>query len=136
MIYIGSDHGGFELKEKIRKLYPDFIDCGTHSASSCDYPEIAKSVCSKMGKDSFGILICGTGIGMSIQANRYPNVRAALATTPDIARLARDHNDANILCLGGRFIDEKLALEIVKTFLETPFSNEDRHNRRIEMIGL
>jgi len=140
MIAIGSDHGGYELKEAI-KSYLDaenipYRDFGTCSTESVDYSDIglvvAKAVVS--GECDMGIIICGTGIGISIAANKVPGIRAALCTDTYMARMAREHNNANVLALGGRVVGAGLALDIVKTFIETPFSNEDRHQRRIDKI--
>ena len=138
-IAIGSDHGGFELKEKIRTLLiglgHEVLDLGCHSPDSVDYPiqgrEVAKSVAS--GQYERGVLICGTGIGMCIVANRIPGVRAALCHDLFTARMSREHNDSNILCMGGRIIDHGLAEEMVKVWLMTPFTG-GRHSRRINMI--
>lgn len=138
-IAIGSDHGGFELKEKIRglliELGHEVMDLGCYSPDSVDYPvqgrEIAKSVASAQCER--GILVCGTGIGMSIVANRIPGVRAALCHNIFTARMSREHNDSNILCMGGRVIDPGLAEEMVKVWLSTPFKG-GRHSRRINMI--
>ena len=127
MIGIGSDHGGFELK------YKDF---GTYSADSCDYPvygrAVAKAVAS--GECDRGILICGTGIGISITANKVKGIRAALCSDCYSAQATREHNDANILAMGARVLGDGLALKIVDTFLDTPFSGDERHIRRISMI--
>ncbi|MEA3385730.1 MAG: ribose 5-phosphate isomerase B [Thermodesulfobacteriota bacterium] len=138
-IAIGSDHGGFELKEKIRglltELEHDVLDMGCYSPNSVDYPihgrEVAKSVAS--GQCERGVLVCGTGIGMSIVANRIPGVRAALCHDLFTAEMSREHNDSNILCMGGRVIDHGLAEEMVKVWLMTPFKG-GRHSRRINMI--
>ena len=139
MLAIGSDHAGYELKEKIKKYFEEngikFTDFGTFSLESCDYPIIAEKVGnSVLNKESEkGILICGAGIGMSIAANKIKDVRAALCYEPELAELARKHNNANVLCMGGRFTDFEKAKEIVKTFLNTDFEGE-RHQRRIDMI--
>ena len=139
MLAIGSDHAGYELKEKIKKYFEEngikFTDFGTFSWESCDYPIIAEKVGnSVLNKESEkGILICGAGIGMSIAANKIKDVRAALCYEPELAELARKHNNANVLCIGGRFTDFEKAKEIVKTFLNTDFEGE-RHQRRIDMI--
>lgn len=140
MIAIGSDHGGFELKKAIIKHLAEkgveVKDFGTYSSESCDYPDyghaVAKAVAA--GEYECGILICGTGIGISISANKVPGIRAALCTDCFCAEATRLHNDANILCLGGRVVGEGLALKIVDTFLATPFSNDERHIRRISKI--
>ncbi len=138
-VAIGADHGGFELKEQIKPLLAelghDVEDVGCFSLDSVDYPEQAKEV-SKMVSDGTvdrGILICGTGIGMSITANRFKGVRAALCHELFTARMSREHNDANILCMGGRVIGPGLAREMVKIWLATPFEG-GRHKRRINMI--
>lgn len=141
MIAIGSDHGGYELKEAIKRYFDKekipYKDFGTYSAESVDYSDfgvvVAKAVAS--GEYELGIVICGTGIGISIAANKVPGIRAALCTDTYMARMAREHNNANILALGGRVLGEGLALDIVKTFIETPFSHEARHQRRIDKIA-
>ena len=140
MIAIGSDHGGFELKNTLMKhleqrgfAYKDF---GTYSEASCDYPAYAKAVANAVasGECERGILICGTGIGVSITANKIPGIRAALCSDCFSAEATRQHNDANILCMGARVVGEGLALKIADTFLDTPFSNDARHIRRISQI--
>ena len=135
MIAIGSDHAGIELKNQLKALLANqkWIDVGTDSQTSVDYPDFAKKVCEALseGKADFGVLICGTGIGMSIAANRNPAIRAALLHDTVSARLSREHNDSNIVCLGARFVAAPLAAEIVRTFLETPFSGDPRHLKRI-----
>ncbi len=140
MIGIGSDHGGFELKEKVKKHLEErgleYKDFGTYSADSCDYPvygrAVAKAVAS--GECDRGILICGTGIGISITANKVKGIRAALCSDCYSAQATREHNDANILAMGARVLGDGLALKIVDTFLDTPFSGDERHKRRISMI--
>ena len=140
MIAIGSDHGGFELKQEImahlKKRGLAFRDFGTYTPESCDYPVYGKAVAQAVasGKYAFGILICGTGIGISITANKVPGIRAALCTDCFSAEATRAHNNANILALGGRVVGAGLALKIVDTFLDTPFSEDERHIRRISMI--
>ena len=140
MIAIGSDHGGFALKKALMKhleqrglAYKDF---GTYSEASCDYPAYAKAVANAVasGECERGILICGTGIGVSITANKVPGIRAALCGDCFSAEATRQHNDANILCMGARVVGEGLALKIADTFLDTPFSNDPRHIRRISQI--
>ena len=139
-IAIGADHGGYDYKEEILGLLQskgyEVKDFGTFSKDSCDYPVIAKAVAKDVAAGNFdrGILICGTGIGMSIAANKIKGIRAALCSDTFSARATREHNDSNILCLGARVIGNKLAEDIVKIWLETPFSNEERHLRRIGMI--
>ncbi len=140
MIAIGSDHGGFELKEVIKKHLMkqgyDVKDEGCSSLDSCDYPvygrKVAKEVAS--GNCTLGIVICTTGIGISIAANKVEGVRAALCSEPLSAKMARLHNDANVLAMGAGLIGKNLAIEITNTFLETPFSNEVRHSNRIRQI--
>ena len=140
MIAIGSDHGGVELKEKVIKhLQARGIECedtGCYSTESCDYPVYAKKVAHAIldGECEKGILICGTGIGISITANKFKGIRAALCTDCFTAEATRLHNDANILAMGGRVVGPGLALKIVDTFLDTPFSGDERHIRRINMI--
>ena len=140
MIAIGSDHGGFALKkalmahlEKRGLAYKDF---GTYSEASCDYPVYAKAVAHAVadGECERGILICGTGICVSITANKVPGIRAALCGDCFSAEATRAHNDANILCMGARVVGEGLALKIADTFLDTSFSNDERHIRRISRI--
>lgn len=140
MIALGSDQGGFELKQEIIKHLKErgleFKDFGSYDTKSVDYPEYAKKVCKaiKDGECEKGILICGTGIGISITANKIKGIRAALCTDCFMAEATRLHNDANVLALGGRVVGPGLALKIVDTFLDTPFSNEERHIRRINAI--
>ena len=136
---LGCDHAGYELKEKIKAFLTrtgvEVNDCGTGSSESVDYPDFARKVGAEIngGKSERGILFCGTGIGMSIAANKIPGIRAAMAPTPEAARLSRLHNDANVLCLAGRFMDSALAEEIVKVWLATPFEG-GRHQRRVDKI--
>ena len=140
MIAIGSDHGGFELKEKLMEHLSErgleYKDFGTYSSASCDYPVYAKAVANAVasGECDRGIIICGTGIGVSITANKVRGIRAALCGDCFSAEATRQHNDANVLCMGARVVGEGLALKIADTFLDTPFSNDERHIRRISMI--
>ncbi len=140
MIAIGSDHGGFELKEKLMEHLSErgleYKDFGTYSSASCDYPVYAKAVANAVasGECDRGIIICGTGIGVSITANKVCGIRAALCGDCFSAEATRQHNDANVLCMGARVVGEGLALKIADTFLDTPFSNDERHIRRISMI--
>lgn len=140
MIAIGSDHGGFALKERIvRHLKEAGIPCedvGCHSTDSCDYPVYGHAVAEAVagGRCEKGIVICTTGIGISMAANKHPGIRCALCADSLTARLTRLHNDANMLALGGGIVGEGLALEIVNVFLNTPFSGEARHQRRINLI--
>lgn len=139
-IALGCDHGGFNLKKELVQLIEQAghvsIDLGCDSEESVDYPEFADKVCLaiKDGRCARGILICGTGIGMSMAANRYRHIRAALCYEAVSARLSRAHNDANILCLGARVLGISVALNIAQVWLETDFS-EGRHLRRINMLG-
>ncbi len=140
MIAIGSDHGGFALKQEIIKHLEkrglEYKDFGCYSEDSCDYPEYGHAVGHAVvdGECEKGILICGTGIGISISANKIPGVRAAVCTDCFTAEATRLHNNANILALGGRVVGAGLALKIVDTFIDTPFSNDERHIRRISKI--
>lgn len=140
MIALGCDHGGFELmKEVIQFLEKEGLEYknfGTFSEDSCDYPQYAKLAANAVasGECEKGILICGTGIGISITANKIKGIRAALCHDCFSAKATRQHNDANMLAMGARVIGAGLALEIVKLFLNTPFSQEERHIRRIEQI--
>ena len=140
MIGIGSDHGGFDLKQEIIKHLEErgleFKDYGCYDDKSCDYPEFGKKVAHAVadGECEKGIIICGTGIGISITANKVKGIRAALCTNCFEAEATRQHNDANVLALGGRVVGAGLAIKIVDTFLDTPFSNEERHIRRINQI--
>ncbi len=138
-IAIGSDHGGFEYKASIIKALQvkgyDIVDMGTYSPESCDYPIIAKKVARAVAKGDFekGILVCGTGIGMSMAANKVKGIRAAVCGDTFSARATRAHNNANILCLGQRVVGEGLALDIVDIWLTTKFEG-GRHERRVNMI--
>ena len=140
MIAIGSDHGGFELKKEVMAHLDarglEYKDFGTYSDASCDYPVYGKAVANAVasGECERGIIICGTGIGISIAANKVHGIRAALCGDCFSAEATRQHNDANVLALGARVVGPGLALKIVDTFLDTPFSNGERHIRRIEMI--
>ena len=140
MIALGCDHGGYELKLEILKYLDEkgleYKDFGCDSTEAVDYPVYARKVTSaiKDGTCEKGILICGTGIGISIAANRDPGIRAALCTDCFCAEATRQHNDANILALGGRVVGPGLAVKIVDTFLNTPFSGAARHQNRINLI--
>ena len=138
-IFIGSDHGGFNLKEKIKEVFSplgyEFEDMGTNSVESCDYPVYAEAVSRKvLETNGRGILVCGTGIGMSIAANKFKGIRASHCTDTFSARMTREHNNSNILCLGERITGQDLAIDIVKIWLETPFSNGERHAKRLNLI--
>lgn len=140
MIAIGSDHGGFDLKEKvIAHLKEQGVECkdlGCYDKSSCDYPIYGKAVAETVasGECEKGIVICTTGIGISITANKVPGIRCALCADTVSAKLTRLHNDANVLAMGAGIVGENLAMGIVDTFLATEFSGEERHQRRINLI--
>ena len=140
MIYLGCDHGGFALKEAIREYLQKqgvvFTDCGnTQYDSEDNFPDFVAPVVKGVltDQDNRGILICGSGIGVSIAANHYRGIRAALVHSVDYARLARQHNNANVLCLGGRFLDVSVALTIVDTFLKTPMDPNPKYQKRMAM---
>lgn len=155
-IFIASDHAGVELKSKILmelqsgeySQHYQTIDLGPANTDSVDYPDYADLVCKKLHGftviDSrnvqktfpaeFGILICGSGQGMAMRANKYPHIRAALCWTPEVARLSREHNDANTLCIGSRIIDHELCIQIISTFLKTPFAG-GRHSERVVKVS-
>lgn len=136
-IYIASDHAGYRLKEELcsffKEIFLSFEDLGTKNDESCDYPDYAHLLASKIDENSFGILICGSGIGISISANRHRNIRCALCNESFSAKLARKHNDANVLALGGRLLGLDLAKDIVLTFINTNFDG-GRHKTRIQKI--
>ena len=138
-IFLSSDHGGFELKEKVKSFLIDnnfeYEDLGCTSLEPVDYPDFAKLLSNKIKdkNNSKGIIFCGTGIGISIAANRFRHIRAALCTSVEMASKSRKHNDANVLALGGRILEDKLALEIVKEFLQTDFE-AGRHSLRVDKI--
>jgi len=139
MLYIASDHGGLNLKQSVMECLSDqdieYIDLGVNSSDSVDYPDYAAVVAEKIGQnpDAKGILICGTGIGMSITANKFHGVRAALAHDEFTARMAREHNDANILALGGRVLDPDLACKMVQIWLSSVYQG-GRHQNRLDKI--
>lgn len=139
-IAIGADHAGFELKEKIRqRLAAQGItmdDQGTHSTESVDYPDYARKVGEEVARHQadLGILVCGSGIGMAISANKVPGVRAANVTSEQEAQLSREHNDANVLALGARLLDEQKAFAIVDAWLQASFAG-GRHQRRVDKIA-
>ncbi len=138
-ILIASDHAGFELKQKLEQLLEKrglkVRDMGTNSSDSTDYPDYAHPLAKEVseGHATRGVLICGTGLGMSYVANRYPNVRAAVTWSPEVAELARSHNDANVLVLPARFVDDDTAVKILDKWFSTPFEG-GRHVRRVEKI--
>ena len=139
-VAVGSDHAGFELKQKVKEYLAEsgveVADLGTVSTDRVDYPDLAEKVAVEVrdGKADRGILMCGTGIGVCIAANKVRGIRAALVSDPEIARLSREHNNANVLCLPGRFMDPAAARGVVKVWLETPFAG-GRHQRRVEKIS-
>lgn len=138
-IAIGSDHAGYDLKLMVRNYLMSYgcevVDMGCDSEVSCDYPTFAHEVCSMILKNEaeLGVLVCGTGIGMSMSANRYVGIRAALCANEYHARMSRAHNNSNVLCLGSRVIGSELALSILKAWLETEFEG-GRHMRRVNLI--
>ena len=139
VIPIGSDHAGFELKERLvealKALGYEPLDIGTHGLESVDYPDYAHDVAGRVERHEAarGVLLCGTGLGMAYAANRHHGVRAAVAWSPDVARLLRSHNDANLLVLPARFVSETEGVDIMKTWLETKFEG-GRHSRRVAKI--
>ncbi len=138
-IAVGSDHAGFALKEKIKKLLAsksiEFVDCGTFSEESCDYPDYGRKAADSVaqGECVCGILCCGSGVGISIVANKVRGIRAALLHEPETAALSRQHNNANMLCLAGRTMDEKLLEPTIDAFLNTEFEG-GRHAKRVDKI--
>ena len=140
MLVIGSDHGGLELKEAVKAALAsrcmDVEDYGTNSADSVDYPDFAEKVAGAIsrGDAELGILVCGTGIGMSIAANKFPGVRAALATDEFMAQMAKEHNNANILVLGGRVLQVDLAIKMVNAWLDAAYAG-GRHQQRLDKIA-
>jgi ribose 5-phosphate isomerase B len=138
-ISLGSDHAGYPLKERLKRMLSESgiepVDHGAYSTESVDYPDFVLGVTSDVlsGSCATGILCCGTGIGMSIAANKIRGIRAALAWTPELARLGREHNNSNVLCLGGRYLDFTVAEAIVKAWIAASFVG-DRHQRRVEKI--
>lgn len=140
-IAVGSDHAGFQVKENIAAFLKtkgfEVLDCGTHSTDSVDYPDYAKQVAESVasGKAKWGILICYSGIGMSIAANKVARIRAALAMTPELASFSRKHNDSNVLCLSAGYTTIEIIKQIVTTWLETDFEG-GRHERRVNKIKM
>lgn len=137
-LFIAADHAGVELKAALKDLIGEYgyevVDLGTGDGASVDYPDYAAEVAERVQRgEGIGVLVCGSGVGMSITANRYQGVRAALCTDPFTAKATRQHNDANILCLGSRVVGVGLAEAILRAFLETPFEG-GRHQRRVEKI--
>lgn len=141
MIYIGSDHAGFDLKQKIRthleKRGEKVVDLGVFAAEPpADYPDIAHEVAEKVRENhgARGILVCGTGIGMCMAANKISGIRAATCESEKTVEMSRKHNDANVLCLGGRVLQGKIVFQMVDVFMDTKFENEERHVRRVGKI--
>ena len=145
-IAVGSDHAGYEdpqpyykpaIMEHLRTRGHEVIDCGTNGPDSVDYPDFANNVAQTIlsGKADRGVLLCGTGIGISITANRHPGIRAAVCANEDMARLSRDHNDANVIALGRRILTLEQCLRLIDIWLDTPFSGGERHQRRVSKMG-
>jgi len=145
-IAVGSDHAGYEdppphYKPELMTYLGlkgfNIINCGTDTSDAVDYPDVADAVCEKVlsGKADLGLLICGSGIGMSISANRLEGIRAAVCTTPEMARLSRQHNHSNVLCLGRRLLSTQACKEILEAWLDEPYSQESRHLRRVIKMG-
>ena len=140
MIIIGSDHAGYELKKSViahlKETNVEFVEAGCMDGESCDYPLVAKEVCEKItdGTVNKAILICGTGIGISMAANKIKGIRAALCTDAYTAKYTRLHNDANVLAVGERVVGPGLFIEIADAFINTPFSGDERHIRRVNKI--
>lgn len=141
MIALGSDHGGFDIKqvviEHLKERGIEYKDFGTYDKNSCDYPIFGKAAAEAVasGECEKGIVICTTGIGISIVANKVKGIRCALCSEPHSARLTREHNDANVLAMGGALIGPDMAIDIVDTFLDTDFSGLEKHERRISEIS-
>ena len=141
MIALGSDHGGFDIKqvviEHLKERGIEYKDFGTYDKNSCDYPIFGKAAAEAVasGECEKGIVICTTGIGISIVANKVKGIRCALCSEPHSARLTREHNDANVLAMGGALIGPDMAIDIVDTFLDTEFSGLEKHERRISEIS-
>ena len=134
-IFIASDHAGYEMKTALNDHFSSFTDLGTNSFDSVDYPDFAHKLTNEVLKndESMGILICGTGVGMSIAANRSKGIRAGLVNNVEVARLVRQHNDANVLVIPGRFMEDEEAKNCVQTFIDTEFE-AGRHKKRVEKI--
>ena len=139
-IAIGADHAGFDLKnsvvEYVRGTGNTVHDLGTYNSEPVDYPDLARKVCEAMqqGKADLGILVCGSGVGASVAANKFFGIRAAICHDTYTAHQGREHDDVNVLCMGSRVIGESLALEIVRTWLDASFSHEERHQRRLDKV--
>lgn len=139
-VYLGADHAGYAVKEQLKQLLDKkkvvYEDVGTHTTTAADYPDYAKTVAQHVATehDSRGILICGTGTGMAIAANKIKGIRAVVAYDTSSAILSRQHNNANILCLGGRILSPETIEQIVSVWLDTPFSGDERHVQRLKKI--
>ena len=139
MIWIASDHAGFDLKEELKKQWPGLEDLGCYSKDSVDYPDYADRIVQKVllappSQENFGILVCGSGQGMAIRANRFPKIRAALCWNTEITKLSRQHNNANVLCLPGRYVTTEVAMECLRVFAQTPFEG-GRHTQRVDKLS-
>lgn len=145
-IAVGSDHAAFEgppphykpaIIEHLTNLGHEVVDCGTNGPESVDYPDFARRACEAIqsGQAERGVLICGTGIGIGMAANRYKGIRAAPCATPEMARLSRTHNNANVIALGTRILSLETCLQLIDIWLNTPFSEGERHVRRINKMG-
>ncbi len=141
LIFLGSDHAGFKEKEKLQKYLQDaglaVTDLGTFTEESCDYPDIAREVGEKVKEHegSLGILLCGTGIGMSIAANKLSDIRAAMVTDENMAEMSRKHNNANVLCMGAKISSPEMIVKMADKFLQTSFDAEERHVRRVQKMN-
>ena len=137
---IAGDHAGFSMKNEVAKFLEGLgvraIDCGTHSPDSCDFPDFAEAVAKKLlaGEIDRGILVCGSGVGVSVAANKFPGIRASLCHDTYSARQGVEHDDMNVLCIGARVIGPELAFEIIRAFLGARYAPQDRHARRLEKI--
>ncbi len=139
-VALGGDHAGFPLKQAIAKHYQarltTLIDCGTHSTESCDYPDFAIAVSREiiLGNADRGVIVCGSGVGVSVAANKIPGIRAAICHDTYSAHQGVEHDDMNVLCIGGRIIGSSLALEIIDAFLSAKYSPGERHQRRLDQV--
>lgn len=137
---LGGDHAGFSLKQAVKARYSDLLtsvdDCGPESAESCDYPDFAVLVAKKLlsGEADKGLLICGSGVGISVAANKIPGIRAAICHDTYSARQGVEHDDMNVLCIGGRIIGSELAYEIIDAFLKAKYEPQERHQRRLDKV--
>lgn len=134
-IWLACDHAGLNLKEFLAQQYPQFHDLGCFSRAATDYPDIVQTLSENFKEGDGAILVCGSGIGMSMAANRLPFLRAALCTQAYEVLMARSHNDANVLCLGQRVVGEGVAQHCIDSFINTPFSGEKRHTERLQKMS-